>query len=150
MPARLNGVLTYPELLDAADNFAAGESDDPHTQVGALIVNAAGQVISWGANHLPRNLHHHPRRVIRPLKAAFVEHAERDAIYHAARWGMRLDHATMVAPWAACADCARAIIGAGITCLVRRPIPESRWSYSIELGDLMLREQGVEIVELEN
>ena len=148
MPADLIGVLTYRGLLTGCEQYAAGQSDDPVRQVGAKIVDKHGQVVSFGANHLPRGVLWDQRRVTRPLKSIFLEHAERDAIYHAARWGIRLDGATMVAPWAACAECARAIIAAGITSLVRRPIPLDRWSYSIGLGDQMLREAGVEIVEL--
>ena len=148
MPVPLIGVLTYPELLLACENIAADQSDDPRRQVAAMIVNEHGSVVACRANRLPPGVAYAQRRVTHPLKVAFVEHAERAAIWHAARHGIRLDTGTMVAPWAACADCARAIIGAGITSLVRRPIPESRWSYSIELGDLMLREAGVEIIEL--
>ena len=147
-PTPLIGVLTYPELLVACDNIAGDLSDDPRTQVGAMIVNADGSVVASGVNRLPRGVEKLPGRVRMPLKRAFLEHAERDAIFHAARHGLRLDTATMVAPWAACAECARAIVAAGIGCLVRRPVPESRWSYSIELGDVMLREAGVTIVEL--
>lgn len=144
----LIGVLTWEGLLTGAEMYAAGRSSDPARQVGALIVNPTGQVISFGANRLPNRIAVTERRIVRPLKTAFIEHAERDAIVGAARHGIRLDGSTMVAPWAACADCARAIIGAGIVRLVRRPIPASRWNYSIELGDTMLREAGINIVEL--
>jgi dCMP deaminase len=47
-----------------------------------------------------------------------MEHAERDAIYKAAFVGMQTEGATLYVPWFACADCARAIIAAGITRVV--------------------------------
>lgn len=147
MPAELVGIMDYGWLLRCAVKYAHGASHDPTRQVGALIVSHEGQVIAWGVNRLPRGVAVTDLRTSRQFKPAFIEHAERDAILHAARWGMRLDGTTMVAPWAACAECARAIIGAGITSLVRYPVPESRWSYSIGVGDEMLREAGVEIVE---
>lgn len=147
-PTPLIGVLSYDELLHACEHFARDQSHDPRTQVAAMIVNAKGSVIAAGANRIPSGVECLPRRVQMPLKRPFIEHAERAAIFHAAKHGLRLDTGTMVAPWAACAECARAIIAAGISCLVRRPIPPSSWSYSIGLGDAMLREAGVDIVEL--
>ena len=57
--------------------------------------------------------------------------------------------ATMYAPYAACHDCSRAIIQAGIKTLVHYPfeIPE-RWQKSIKIGAMMLKEALVEVIQL--
>lgn len=101
-------------------------------------------------NEFPSGVSYTPERWERPLKYSFIEHAERNVIFEAARKGYRTQGATLLSPWAACADCARAIIQAGIVQLVRfdNHGPNERWDESIAIGDTMMREAGVEIVEL--
>jgi dCMP deaminase len=88
-------------------------------------------------------------RLERPTKYSFIEHAERNAIYHAARNGERTIGGILYAPWFACADCARAIIQAGITTVVGHKqmfdhAGEYHWNESIAYGNEMLKEAGVE------
>ena len=103
----------------------------------------------WAANALPPNVSTHPERLQRPLKYSFLEHAERGAIYAAARAGLKTAGATLYCPWFACADCARAIICAGITRVVGHVRPRmhspERWAESIAQADRMLREADVQI-----
>ena len=54
------------------------------------------------------------------LEWCVAGHAERNAIYAAAREGIRLEGSTIFTPGLPCPDCARAIIQAGIV-----EIPES-------------------------
>lgn len=87
----------------------------------------------------------------RPLKYEVLEHAERNVIYAAAREHVPTKGATIVCPWAACTDCARAIVQSGIARLVRHKqasdrSPE-RWVESIKLADQILLDGGVEIVD---
>lgn len=60
----------------------------------------------------------------------------------------------MICPWAACADCARAVVLAGIDVLVRHAInpdlngeAQERWRASIADGDTILREGGVRVID---
>ena len=57
----------------------------------------------------------------------------------------------MYAPWSACADCARAIIGAGIERLVRHKdmmlLTPERWMDTILVAETMLEEAGVEVYD---
>jgi dCMP deaminase len=76
-----------------------------------------------------------------------MEHAERDTILKAANKGIKTEGATLYVPWYDCADCARAIIEAGIVRVVGHKqmfdkTPE-RWKASIADGDIMLDEAGV-------
>lgn len=133
----------------------AAQSPDPSTQNGAMLIHPlAGQLfISLACNTFPQGVVPSADRLKRPAKYGYVEHAERRAIYTSARYGFHTSGLTMVAAWAACADCARAIAQAGIVQLVRHSPPaddkvSARWADSIEIGDTILRECGVEIIDV--
>lgn len=128
--------------------IVAGSSPDPSTQNGALIITL-DEAVSYGWNGPTRGLVMGAVDWDRPNKYALVEHAERNAIYMAAARGYRLNGATMYACWAACADCARAIVQSGIARLVRHKRPGIHWTDSIAVGDRIMRDGGVEIVEVE-
>ena len=90
------------------------KSDDPHTRVGCVIVGPTGEARSERWNSLPRNVHLEPGRLERPEKYLWIEHAERNAIFLAARSGTPLDGCTLYVPLLPCAECARGIIQTGI------------------------------------
>lgn len=126
-------------------------SPDPSTQNGAVVVDPAKRTIGAGCNEFPSGVGYSDERWERPGKYQWIEHAERNAIYTAAFRGSATGNATMVCPWAACADCARAIVQSGISRLIRLPFPldasGERWRQSCEVGDTIMREAGVEIIE---
>lgn len=127
---------------------AAAYSEDPSVQNGAFIVRY-GRALTWSFNTIPFGVQNSPERWERPAKYAYVEHAERNAIFLAAKQGMKTKGADMFCPWAACAECSRAIVQSGISRLYRFPMPHNeRWSDSILIGDEILREGGVRIVEM--
>ena len=128
---------------------AATHSPDPSTQNGAVLLLADGSLAAADCNRFPVGVAETEERWERPLKYRFIEHAERNAIFQAARKGIPTEGATLVCPWAACSDCARAIVEAGFTTLVRvYGGKESHWVEERSLGDEIMREAGVEIVEL--
>ncbi len=93
------------------------KSKDRSTKVGAIIVGPAKNIISTGFNGFPRGVDDViGERHERPAKYEYTEHAERNAIYNAARHGIRTEGATMYLPYGSypCSDCARAIIQSGI------------------------------------
>ena len=129
--------LPYNTPIDwlriAAQEAAAG-SHDMHTQNGAILVPRAAAYVCVGVNKVPAGIWASPDRLARPAKYEYIEHAERMAIYQAARVGTPTRGATLYCPWFACMDCARAIIVAGITEVVghvrpRAATPE-RWTSS--------------------
>lgn len=134
------------DWLRLAFRTAADFSDDPDTQNGAVLVPRVGYVAS-AANCLPRNIAASPSRLRRPEKYRWVEHAERGAIYAAARMGTKTSGGVIYTCWFACRDCARAIIEAEIREVVSHTTPRSmtpeRWEESISDGESMLREAGV-------
>lgn len=126
----------------------AQRSHDPSTQNGAVLVPAtAGAYVAVARNCIPSGIQPTPSRLERPAKYDYIEHAERAAIYTAARVGTPTKGAVLYCPWFACTDCARAIICAGIREVVghvrpRAATPE-RWTATIVLAEAMLREAGV-------
>lgn len=124
------------------------DSPDPSTQLGAIIVKN-DTVIGVGCNTFPHRVRKVLNRLERPAKYSYIEHAERNAIFSAARAGNSTVGATMYAPWFACADCGRAIIQAGITKVIghkqRFDLVSDRWDDSIKISFEMFEEAGIEI-----
>lgn len=133
---------------------AATESPDTSTQLGAVIVSKAGVVkySTMSYNGFVKGWKPTEADYERPRKYVVTEHAERRAIYKAAKAGLALDGATLYATWAACTDCARAIVESGLAKLVRHypPLDEAteRWLESVTMGDAILVAGGVDIVSV--
>ncbi len=134
----------------------AAHSPDPSTQNGAVIAipHSAGVAeLIEDCNRFPTFVECTPERLERPIKYAFIEHAERNAIYKAARFGHALNGLTMYCPWFACADCARGIIQSGITRVIGHKkmfdqTPE-HWKESIANAFTMFKEAKVEFELIE-
>lgn len=93
----------------------ASKSKDLSTDVGCVIVGPDHEIRSTGFNGFPRGCRDDVEdRKERPLKYVYTEHAERNAIYNAARNGVPLNWCTMYITHAPCTKCARGIIQAGI------------------------------------
>jgi dCMP deaminase len=93
-------------------------SKDSHTHVGSVIADSDNVLVSTGYNSLPRGIEadEDSMRLSRENgeKYYWIEHAERNAIYNAARRGTTLKGCKLYVPWTPCCDCARAIIQTGI------------------------------------
>ena len=140
----------YKNLMYSALEYAKF-SRDPSTQNCAILYNPKIDLILLQQNNsFPDKIKETKPRWQRPNKYFYVEHAERNIIYRAASLGIQTEGMELIAVWAACVDCARAIIQSGITKLVRLKINNSneRWIESIKYGDELLKEAGVEIFEL--
>jgi dCMP deaminase len=92
------------------------KSKDKSTQIGAVIVGVDNEVLSTGYNSFPRGLDDsREERQERPEKYFWFEHAERNAIYNAARIGVSLKNSTIyLTSGLPCMDCARGIVNSGI------------------------------------
>jgi len=134
------------------------KSKDPSTRVGSIIVSPDHEIVSTGFNGFPKrvqdvsnNLKNIEARYERSQKLLFTEHAERNAIYAAARRGTPLDGCTIYVDWTPCADCMRGIIQSGIVEVVLNGRSESfnnealqkRWADHIECSNTMASEAGV-------
>lgn len=128
------------------------KSKDQSTQIGAVIVGKDKEIRSTGYNSFPRGLNDDlPERQERPEKYFWFEHAERNAIYNAARVGIPLDNSTIyLTSGLPCADCARAIINSGIKTVYCKSVcttkNKEKWYESQEKALQMLKECGVEVI----
>lgn len=143
--------LTERNFLRQAYDVARS-STDRSIQNGAIIVNGSGRTVASGSNHFPTGVAELPERLVRPEKYLYVVHAETAAIYEAAKKGESTDGGTMYSPWAACGECAKAIIQAGIKRVVVHKEAyaksERQWVESIGLALNLFQEAGVEYVLL--
>lgn len=138
--------MTDEEYLALCDQYAR-RSPDPSRKTGALIVNSGGIVVAKGRNHFPWGIAPTAPRLERPAKYKWIEHAERDAIFSAARQGVKTAHCDMYLNWYPCTDCARAMILAGISRVVCREPDwlDPRWGDDFAIVQEMLSEAEVAV-----
>jgi len=126
----------------------ASWSEDSSRKVGAVIVGPSNEVRSTGFNGLPRSIsssdeQRHSRDS--GEKYYWFEHAERNAIFNAARAGIGLMGCKIYVSLFPCADCVRAIIQSGIIELNTFDVPQNdpTFSRSFEVAKAMIGEAGV-------
>lgn len=163
--------MTWDELFIRQAMLIAEKSKDPSTKVGCVIVGNDNAVLSMGFNGFPRGVEEvkeqvsqvedYPifvtdRKLIedrweRPAKYSWVEHAERNAIYNAARHGIKLAGTRAYLNWEPqpCADCCRALIQAGIVEIIGPNIPfggkGNGTHYHTSFTTMMCQEAGVKL-----
>lgn len=135
-------------LFEAA--LMAKKSYDPSTQCGVSIWQKDGFPAAKGFNGPVVVEHDTAYGSDRETKYKHIEHAERTAIYYAARHGKKLEGATMFATWVACPECAKAIILSGISKVVSfqrtHDAMSCRWRDTVYEGLGLLEQAGVEVV----
>jgi dCMP deaminase len=110
-------------ILDRCEEVKEA-SHDPHRKVGVVIADGEGTELATGTNAPPAKLglalsDTHTEISRDPnWKYFLLEHAERNAINSARDQGISIQGATMYGTLFPCADCARAIVSAGISRLV--------------------------------
>ena len=122
-------------------------SKDPSTQCGATIVDPLLNVqLAHGYNGFPRGIADDDRVHNRDKKLLMTAHAEANAIFTAARLGIKLEGATLYSTWPCCSHCCVAVIQAGIARVVY-PLMEypERWRESFQTGSDILVEAGIEV-----
>ncbi len=130
-------------------NLVASWSKDKSFKCAAIIVDENENILGYGVNNFPSGVNTEiENRYERPTKYNYTEHAERDAIYRAAKNGIKTEGMVMYLNWFPCTDCARAIIGAGISTIIATEpdFNHPRYGESFRISYEMLTEAGVEIV----
>lgn len=123
-------------------------SKDRSRKVGCVIVGPRNEIRSTGYNGFPRGAKDHLLdRHERPAKYKWTEHAERNAIYDAARIGTALEGCRMYLPWFPCMECARAIVQAGIAELIaiEPDLSDPQWGSDFADVPQLLKEGGVQV-----
>ncbi len=127
-------------------------SIDGNTHVGSVVVDSDNVLVSTGYNSLPRGIEIdiEEKRISRENgeKYHWMEHAERNAIYNAARRGTILKGCKLYVPWMPCCDCCRAIIQTGINEVIVHKNGQDfydkhtngKWNESYQRTETMLNE----------
>lgn len=159
--------IDWDSLFLGMASVVSFKSKDPSQKVGAVVVQD-NIPVSVGFNGFPRGIREcefvkmsfrqgdkgklDELRWSRPEKYQRIEHAERNAIYNAARLGVRLEGATIYTTLHPCDVCARAIIQAGIAKVVYEkmnnwsPLGKGRHPDScLTISSNMLKEAGVSV-----
>ncbi|MDF1776674.1 MAG: deaminase [Rhizobiaceae bacterium] len=129
------------ELMALASERRLG-SPISSRQIGVVVANSDGKVVASACNelfselNLPQGIHVNDDIA----KIFWVEHAERAAIYSAARSGIKLAGCSIYATLFPCSSCMRAIVQSGISTLVC-PQPDlslQKWSTEFRHSKLIL------------
>lgn len=128
----------------------ATKSKDPSTKVGCVIVGEGNVILSVGFNGFPRGVNEHmPERWERPGKYSWICHAEANAVFNAARHGIKLQGARAYLNWdpRPCATCTQALIQSGVVEIIGPDRPfvgkGAGINYSLDFADVMCSEAGV-------
>lgn len=126
----------------------AERSKDTNRKNGAVIVNDDNIVVSAGYNGFPMGCDDDvASRYEAPAKYFYTEHAERNALFLAARRGVATKGCRMYMTMFPCADCARGIIQSGVTKIIA-PTPDvdhHKWGEHFKVALVMLEEAKVEV-----
>jgi dCMP deaminase len=146
-------MMDWDSYFTSMAELVASKSKDRSTKVGCVIVGPSNEVRSTGYNGFCRGIDDAlEARHCRPEKYLWTEHAERNAIYNAARNGIRLEDCTLYSTVFPCSDCARGIIQSGIKRVVTAQynkstsMPDQSFDRALE----MFTEVGVELVYQDN
>ena len=130
---------------------AASHSVDPNTQVAsALVVPNMGGIVLASWNQVPKSIRLTSNTFRPEWKNYYTEHAERSVLYTAIKNGVPTNGLQMYCTWAACAECARAIIDFGVKRVVtfRRLVEMTspKWEESIKVGVQLMVDSGVQVI----
>jgi dCMP deaminase len=120
-------------------------SKDPGTKVGCVLVKDK-RIIATGYNGFPANLSDAlPLYNDRDYKLAITIHAEKNALFNAAKNGANTEGCSAYVTFPPCSQCAAALIQAGVKflfCPDPKLAPE-RWQKTLTTGSNILTEAGV-------
>jgi dCMP deaminase len=134
----------FDELMARAKD-AARRSPNRIRQVGAVLVAADGNTSIARCNTFPAGVRDIDERHLGDGRFVWMEHAERNAIFEAARRGTATEAATLATTFFPCIDCARAIVQSGIAHLCT-PVPDyadAVWGEAFLRSRIILEEGGV-------
>lgn len=143
--------MNWDEYFIEIATLVAKKSKDRSTKVGCVIVGPEKEIRSTGYNGMCRGVDDNiDTRHEKPEKYYWFEHAERNAVFNAARNGIALEGCTAYVTMIPCADCMRGLIQSG----VKRVFycsdagTNAKWSESFERSHVMAIEAKVEMVSV--
>jgi dCMP deaminase len=125
---------------------AARASPNRVRQVGAVLLTCDGaEIAAW--NTFPAGVRDLDERCEGEARFVWMEHAERRAVFIAARRGAATQGGHLTTTFFPCIDCARAIVDCGIAC-IDTPAPafsDPVWGDDFAPSQVILEEGGVEV-----
>ena len=142
-------VLSWDQYFMGMAHLSAMRSKDPNTRVGACIVNPQKRVVGLGYNGFPYGCEDDEFPWARDgqfleTKYPYVVHAELNAILNSIQ---DLHGCTLYVSLFPCNECAKAIIQAGITCVVYESDKYDGTEGNIA-SKRMFRDAGVKLIQL--
>lgn len=146
--------MNWDEYFFKMCEFVSQKSKDLHTKAGCVIVDRDNCIRSTGYNGFPRGVRDKveevPERCERPEKYVWTEHAERNAIFAAAKMGVSLDGCKIYITGFPCFECARAIIQSGIEVVYIEKtdtdyIIKNNDKYRFDAAETMMKERSIEL-----
>jgi dCMP deaminase len=147
--------MTWDEYFFNIVYQVALKSKDRSSKIGCVVVGPNNEIRSTGYNGFPRKINDDiDERHERPVKYIWTEHAERNAIYAAARVGVSLDGCAMYQSWHPCSECSRAIIQSGIKEIIidnrninplKKNNISSRYEHDMVFSSEMLKEASISV-----
>ena len=136
--------------LEQARHVGEDWSKDPNKKIGCVMVDEDGNHLTQGYNGFIRGHADSPEDYAdRETKYKHIIHAETNAIYNAARQGVRLMGATAyVYGLPPCNECAKAMVQAGIKRVVAMADSsafQGHWAESCSLALETLEDAGVQV-----
>lgn len=147
---------SFDELFMREVYLIASKSKDPMTKIGAVLVKDNHSILR-GYNGIVQGVKDLPERMERPEKYDWMSHAERNACYMGARFGIATDGTTLYTQGLPCVQCADAVVNCGIREIVLHKqwedlIPQTRATGSdrpwVEVGyksKIKFNEAGISI-----
>lgn len=135
------------EQLIADAIRVARNSPNRVRHVGAVLRSADGKNTVTSCNTFPEGVQETEDRHAGNGRLVWQEHAERNAIFAAARAGVATDGGTLACTYFPCLECARAIVQAGIHHLHTLPpdLTDPVWGASFGPSQVILHEGGVQL-----
>jgi dCMP deaminase len=142
--------LDIEQLVDLAIATARTSPSRPR-KVGSVLVLADGATTLAACNDFPLGVRDLEARHAHPERLLWIEHAERNVLFAAARQGHGTAGATLIATFHPCADCARAIVQAGVATLhtLAPDFDDPLWGPAFHCAKTILEEGGVQVIYLE-
>ncbi len=123
-------------------------SKDPGTTVGCVLVKDR-RILATGYNGFPATLSDSlDLYENREYKLAIVVHAEKNALFNAAKNGANTESCTAYVTFPPCSQCAAALIQAGVEVVVcpNPALSPERWRANFQIASDILVESGVQIL----
>lgn len=141
-------MISWDKYFMTMAYLVAMKSKDESTHCGSVIVDDMNHIVSTGYNSFVRGINDNiPERQLRPDKYIWFEHGERNAVYSAANRGISTNGCKIYVTGIPCADCARAIIQAGIKEVIIQERKEfgKEWEESYKVTLQMFNEANVKL-----